>query len=324
MAEKTVRQTGSVELRRRAEERLGENARTLPPPGTMEDQLRLLHELQVHQIELEMQNEELRHAMDEMADVQEKFSDHYDFAPIGFFTLDRAGTIRSVNLTGAGLLGIERSRLNGQSFAGFVADEARPPFGAFLEKVFAGPAKEACEVAFLKNGNPPSFVQIKAVATISGRECHIALIDITERKRAEDALRLTQEIAGASSGDIINKSMSGDAIPGNIFRVIDYIDRNLLGRLTLDKLAQEACMSKFHFCRSFKKSVGITPLQYIIAMRLKLAIILLLQKNKKISTVAAESGFNELSDFNKQFKKTYGLSPSLFRKRKRQQTVCCL
>jgi len=353
VAVKKVRQTDSLELRRLAEERLGEKRGTAYPAERTDDEpLRLIHELQVHQIELEMQNEELRHAMDEVAAAQEKYSDLYDFAPIGYFTLDRAGTILSVNLSGAGLLGVDRSRLNGRCFAHFVVAADRPDFSLFLAKVFASPVKEECEAALLTQGNAPLFAQMVATAAPSGRECRIAVIDITGRKQAEEALRLAQEAAATSAGGISDKRASSekfpattdtaplrqepqdkreplpsigmddarkalrlsDAISGNIVRAIIYIDNNLLERLKLDDIAREAGMSKFHFCRSFKKNVGITPMQYVLTMRLKKAMALLQEKQKSISTIAAESGFDDIGEFNKQFKKTYGLPPSAFRK----------
>ncbi len=349
MAGKKVPYYDGIELRRLAEERLGEKRRTAhPAEQTDEEPLRLIHELQVHQIELEMQNEELRHAMDEVAAAQEKYSDLYDFAPIGYFTLDRAGTILSVNLSGAGLLGVDRSRLNGRCFAHFVVAADRPDFSLFLAKVFASPVKEECEAALLTQGNAPLFAQMVATAAPSGRECRIAVIDITGRKQAEEALRLAQEAAATSAGGISDKRASSekfpatidaaplrlepqdkiessmdedrealrlsDAISGHIVRAIMYIDNNLLGRLKLDDIAREAGMSKFHFCRSFKKNVGITPMQYVLTMRLKKAMALLQEKQKSISTIAAESGFDDIGEFNKQFKKTYGLPPSAFRK----------
>ena len=118
----------SAELRRRAEERLLRETASPPSLGTEKRPLRLHHELQVHQVELEMQNAELRQARDELETALEKYTDLYDFAPVGYFTLDRKGTIRRVNLTGAGLVGVERSRLVGQRFGLFVTDEARTAF----------------------------------------------------------------------------------------------------------------------------------------------------------------------------------------------------
>jgi PAS domain S-box-containing protein len=188
MSKKKGRQKDDAELRGRAEERLGEETGTALLPGTGEDPLRLLHALQVHRVELEIQNAELRRARDEAEAALEKYTDLYDFAPVGYFTLDRNGAIRSVNLTGAGLLGIARSRLIGRRFAQFVPAGNRAVFSAFLEKAFTSLAKEACEVILLNEGNSVLFAQIEAVAAVSGEECRLALIDSTERKRAEEAL----------------------------------------------------------------------------------------------------------------------------------------
>ena len=152
MADKKIPQIDGADLRSRAEERLGEKTGTSHSPGTKEEPLRLRHELQVHQVELEMQNAELRQARDDLETALEKYTDLYDLAPVGYFTLDRKETIRSVNLTGAGLVGIERSRLVGRRFGGFITDAARPAFTAFLEKVFTSPVKVACEVTLLKEG----------------------------------------------------------------------------------------------------------------------------------------------------------------------------
>ncbi len=108
------------ELRRRAEDRLRERpgkrqSAVVIPKSTAEMQ-RLFHELQVHQIELEMQNAELRKTRDDLEVALENYTDLYDFAPAGYFTLTADGTIHMVNLTGACLVGIERSRLLGRAF----------------------------------------------------------------------------------------------------------------------------------------------------------------------------------------------------------------
>ena len=97
--------TTATELRRHAEERLRAKTAELHSPRNEEQVQRLVHELEVHQIELEMQNAEIRHARDEAESALEKYTDLYDFAPVGYFTLDHEGIIRSVNLTGASLLG---------------------------------------------------------------------------------------------------------------------------------------------------------------------------------------------------------------------------
>ena len=101
--------------------------------------------------------------------------------------------IRAVNLTGAGFLGIERSLLIGRHLDLFISDETRPVFHDFLDKVFASETKETCEVVFPKEGHSPLFVQIEAVLSESREECHAVVIDITERKQAEEALKKLNE-----------------------------------------------------------------------------------------------------------------------------------
>ncbi len=118
----TPKDTG---LRRRAEERLKGKKKEAAPPPAEQDARRMVHELEVHRIELEMQNEELKQARGELERQVEKYSDLYNFAPVGYFTLDNAGTIREANLSGARLLGIERSRLKGRRLGSFLRAESR-------------------------------------------------------------------------------------------------------------------------------------------------------------------------------------------------------
>jgi PAS domain S-box-containing protein/putative nucleotidyltransferase with HDIG domain len=181
-------------LRRRAEERLRESKkREAARPGTKEETQRLLHELQVHQIELEMQNEELQQARAEVETGLAQYTDLHNFTPVGCFTLDRDGAISQVNLTGASLLGIERSRLVKRRFGLFVSDESRPAFNAFLKKVFENQAKETCETALRTDGNEPVWVHIEANASEDGQGCRAAVVDITERMRTEEARRQAEE-----------------------------------------------------------------------------------------------------------------------------------
>ena len=179
--------------RRQAEERLLTTKGTTAPPRTNDEGQRLVHELEVHQIELELQNAELLQARDETALLLEQYTDLYDFAPVGYFTLDLGGTIRSSNLTGAGLLGVERCRLNGRYFRQFLTEEDRPAFATFLNQIFLNPAKATCEAALLAKEHSPRSVQIEAVAAASGEYCHLAVIDITRRILAEEELRESGE-----------------------------------------------------------------------------------------------------------------------------------
>ena len=140
----------------------------------------------------------------------EKYSDLYDFAPVGYLTLDREGTIHEANLASASLLGIERSRLVKRRFGLCVSAADRPAFDAFLTRVFESQAKELCEVTLLNEGRPPVEVRIEAAAAASGRECRAVLEDITERKRAEEdrlimnRLESTGILAGGIAHDFNN------------------------------------------------------------------------------------------------------------------------
>jgi len=183
-------------LRQRAESRLREMSKQSPErpgrPGDAADARRLLHELQVHQIELEMQNEELRKARDEMEAALDKYSDLYDFAPVGYFTFANHGVIRLVNFTGASLAGIERSRLNGQSFGRLLAAEQRPAFDQFLKRVFAGATKQAGEFTLLSPGRAPRFISLEAQRLPNGLECRVVMVDVTEHRRAEASVSASE------------------------------------------------------------------------------------------------------------------------------------
>lgn len=186
-------------LRRHAEERL--KSRQSSPVGSKTadgvDAMALVHELQLHQIELEMQNEELKRAKLEMEDALTKYSDLYDFAPIGLFAIDSQGRIKEVNLAGAELLSIERRSLMNNRFRLFVAPKDRPCFDDFCKSAFETSFKQTCELNLLKDGKPVVYARIEGLvaeeSSPKGRQCRIAVVDITEGKNAEE--KLAQQIA---------------------------------------------------------------------------------------------------------------------------------
>jgi len=181
--------TATAELRILAEESLHKLESNEGYLRNADETQRLLHELQVHRIELEMQNAELRQARNEVEKTLEKYTDLYDFAPVSYVTLDRNGDITTANLCGAGLLGVERSRLIGKCFGLLVLEAYRPVFSSFLDTVYTSLGKVVCEVALLTAGECPLYVQVEAMDNASGQECRLALIDISERKKTADDLR---------------------------------------------------------------------------------------------------------------------------------------
>lgn len=172
-------------LRRRAEALLRAATKKSAPARTLADTQRLVHELQVHQIELEMQNEELQESREQVEAGLERYTDLYDFAPVGYLTLGRDGAIRQVNLTASLLLGVERAQLAGRRLGIFLGEPERTGFNAFLKKVFASQAKEICESALRDEGKGPRQVQLTATMSQDGQECRLVMEDITARKQAE-------------------------------------------------------------------------------------------------------------------------------------------
>jgi two-component system, cell cycle sensor histidine kinase and response regulator CckA len=193
-----------AELRRRAELRLSSHQTKMAPSRTDADNERQLHELEVHQIELEMQNEELEEARGKLEALLEKYTDLYDFAPVGYLTLDREGAIGEANLAVATLLGIARPALVKRRFAFSVSPADRSVFDAFLKQVFESKAREECEVKLAVEGKHPIDVRMRANIFESGQACRVAVSDITEHKRAEaDRLILNKlESTGILAGGI--------------------------------------------------------------------------------------------------------------------------
>ena len=132
--------------------------------------------------------EELRRSQEELETSRNKYAFLYDFAPVGYFSFDRQGTIRSVNLTGVYLLGRQLDGLIDRNFEEFVAAEDQFAFGAFVKRVFASQVKETCRLRLDTWEAQPLYVRIEALVTEPGNECLAVLVDITEKKRAEQAL----------------------------------------------------------------------------------------------------------------------------------------
>jgi signal transduction histidine kinase/CheY-like chemotaxis protein len=189
MSRDKKRQSDAAELRRRAEETVKKVRASTGRLSSKGDAEKLLQELSVHQIELEMVNEELLRANAEIEAGLARYVDLYDFAPVGYLTLDHGGKILSTNLTAVGLLGKDRSQLINQNIQHFIYDGDVPAFNAFLKKNFNSNTKEVCDVTLLGKGNSRVYVRIEATFSGSGQECRAVLEDVTERKIIEDRLR---------------------------------------------------------------------------------------------------------------------------------------
>jgi len=183
----------ATKLRARAETRLKQQQAKMKPPAgkTLADSQRLLHELQVHQIELEMQNAELLKSRNETEVLLDKYTDLYDFAPIGYFSLTRQGRIQEVNLTGATLLGTDRSSLINRPLSSFVAVSSRDLFLAFLKTLLTASEKNVCELKLQKSDGSLFWAHLHGGSETDQADtlavCRIAISDITSLKLAQEA-----------------------------------------------------------------------------------------------------------------------------------------
>lgn len=147
---------------------------------------KLVHELQAHQIELERQNDELRKSQADTETALARYTNLYDFGPIGYFMLGPDGKIAGANLVGARLLGMERARLTGKRFGAFVSEADLPVFNGLLQQVFVSEISQTCEVDLVSQGGlPPRSVQIEATLSPGEPDCRVVVMDITARKQAE-------------------------------------------------------------------------------------------------------------------------------------------
>jgi PAS domain S-box len=183
-------------LRGRAEELLAGKPASLDKLSTT-DIPKVIHELQVYQIELEMQNEELRRAQSELEESRNKYADLYDFAPVGYFTLDEKALILEVNLTGAALLGVERNYLINQLFSRYIDRESSDMFYLYRKQLLETKVQQTCELKMLRKDGTPFYVQLGGVAVFDSEgdfsRFRFAMLDITEHKKAKQALRVREE-----------------------------------------------------------------------------------------------------------------------------------
>jgi len=191
----------AAELRRRAEAAVSGRGGPDVEPLLLIDAQRMLHELQVHQIELEMQNDELQQSRNALAATAERYTDLYDFAPVGYVTLDHAGTIVEANLAAARLLGSERARLIGRRFAILVVESDRHAFNDCIGGAFATEVRQACEV-HLADQDTPRAVRVEATRSEHGTACRVVLHDVSTRRRQEAEMRLL-EACVAQLNDIV-------------------------------------------------------------------------------------------------------------------------
>jgi PAS domain S-box-containing protein len=213
---KGKKQSYKNELRRRAEEFINKNPSAMRkvPPG---DVKKLIEDLQIHQVELEMQNEELRRAQLELEAARDKYADLYDFAPIGYLAFDETARIQEVNLTGAGLLGSPKSKLLNLKFPAFISPESQDDFYFHMQGLWQTDTQQTCELKLQKKDRTAFYAKLDSMTvkdkTNNLRQIRTALTDITEKRRARELVRESEEKFRL----IFNQMVSGSALTEVIF-----------------------------------------------------------------------------------------------------------
>jgi PAS domain S-box-containing protein len=155
----------------------------------------LLHELRVHQIELELQNEELRRTQGELEESRTRYFELYDLAPVAYLTIAEKGLVEGANLTAAALLGVERSALVKQPWTRFVFTEDQDIYFRHRTQLYSSGAPQGCELRLVDSDDQPFWVRLDA-RMAQGRDgarvARTVLIDIMERKRADETLRASE------------------------------------------------------------------------------------------------------------------------------------
>jgi PAS domain S-box-containing protein len=186
---KKNRKTNS-DLRKRAESKLAKSSRRKIISGT--DARKLVHELQVHQIELEMQNGELHNANAALDEIRGRFSDLYDFAPVGYVTLDEKGLVLEANLTIAKLTGRSRGVLLNKPFESLVFPEDRNAFLTYFKDSVSSDAKTTCDIRLARNVHEVFYAHMECAGYAdifsSTLQYLLAIIDVTDRLETEKAL----------------------------------------------------------------------------------------------------------------------------------------
>ncbi len=186
---KPVNKSEATVLRQKAEELLKNKPLKHVLSFSEAEYLKLIFELEVHQIELELQNHELTLAKELADEVARKYAELYDFAPSGYFTLSRGGEIIGLNLAAAQMLGKGRSNLINSSFKSFISDSTKPVFKIFLNKVFINKVKESCEISLNYSDKQPVYIHLSGIANEQGNHCNIIAVDITQRHIAGEKIR---------------------------------------------------------------------------------------------------------------------------------------
>jgi PAS domain S-box-containing protein len=278
MPKKSETLADAIQRRRNAEIRLKSRRAHPAPPNNESDAKRLLHELQVHELELEMQNAELQEARDKVETLLKTYTDLYDFAPVGYLSLDEQGLILEVNLTGAALLGVERSRLIKQRLHDFVDPPSRALFGAFLKKIFTSPRKQICELPLLNERGTPFWADLQAASAENvghaRKWCRVAVSDLTNLKHEEEVRRRLESLAVANADlkrEIIRRQKVEAALKKSEVHYAQLFEQSLHMQEQLRHLSRQLLLTQEEERKRISRELHDEIVQTLVGINVRLA-----------------------------------------------------
>ncbi len=225
----------AVLLRQKAEELLRTKSNKENVSPSEAELLKIFHELDVYQIELEMQNVELKTAKEQAEVASYKYSELYESAPSGYFILSRESIISELNRTGSTILGRARSQITNKRFDQFVTDETRIIFNLFLSSVFESRSRKQCDVAVSLGQTVPKKIHLTGIVSSKGEQCFLTAVDITDISRTTELLQENVErfkaVSQSANDAIITISSGRKIVDWNLAakRIFGYSEEEVIG-----------------------------------------------------------------------------------------------
>jgi len=234
----SLRPTPGKELRRLAEGQLRKKtaAREKIRPKEIGP---LLHELEVHQIELEMQNDQLRRVQDDLEESRAKYFDLYDLAPIGYLALNELGLILEANLTAAKLLCVDKDQLVRKSLTRFIVREDQDIYYMHRKRLYETRARQVCELRMSRKGSVPIWVSLEDIlleGSGSATKSRVTLSDVSDRKRAEmatlESTALYRAVIQSAQDAIVTADSKGHIVNWNqgAEKIFGYTEGEITGQ----------------------------------------------------------------------------------------------
>lgn len=212
----------------------------------------LLHELQVHQIELEARNHELRQTQQRLEETRDRYADLYDYAPVGYLTLHESGRILEINLTGALMLGRERPNIVGQSFSLILTPKEMHVFLQHLHQTFAAQCNVVTELKIRPDSSASRVIRLESAVVPGEKVCRTMMIDITEQWLATQALQRNLAAQEALLKAIpavvfyLDTDLRYVAVSQAFADFVGLSIDNLIGKTVFDILPQQEAARDFH------------------------------------------------------------------------------